>query len=75
MGGGVRIDDEGRFRETREIVTRVHRRLGLSVTYTRRDFAADQRLIEDRSRTIRDLQQREAALVHTFESWIHGERR
>ncbi len=72
MGGGVRFDDEAGFRLAREIIMRVHQRIGLPIKYTRSDFQRNDRLIRDRSRAMRERQRQEAARIAMFEGWEHG---
>jgi hypothetical protein len=48
---------EREFREAREIIQRVHERIGSPRTYTRSDFAADEKLLRDSVRRKKRLQE------------------
>jgi hypothetical protein len=60
MGSGARVN-EVEFREAREIIMRVHERIGQRTVYTRGDFERDQKLIRDSAQRKRFLRQQEAA--------------
>ncbi|HXC43710.1 MAG TPA: hypothetical protein VNY51_09345 [Candidatus Dormibacteraeota bacterium] len=56
MGAGKHVN-EVEFRETREIVLRVAARIGLPCTYSRSDFAADDKALRESVRRKRRLRE------------------
>jgi hypothetical protein len=65
------------FRERRRVIERVHRLVGLPCAYSRRDFAADERALQDslaRKRRLRDKIESEFIFTHGESAWRDQER-
>jgi len=73
MVGIVTKREHDEFQETRVVVERVHKRVGIQRgPYRVHDWNRDEQALRDSVRRKQELRQREAVQIAAFESWRHG---
>ena len=64
--------EQDEYQQTRVVVERVFRRVGIQRRYERRDWLRDENLLRESVSRKRALHQEQAAQIRELESWRHG---